>query len=34
LQPQLPRESHPVPGRKWNTGFFSMGFTDQEATRP
>jgi hypothetical protein len=34
LHPTLPRESHLEPGKKWNTGFFSMGLTEEEDTSP
>ena len=34
LQPAVPNESTGVPGRKWFSGFFSMGSTQNPLDRP
>ena len=34
LQPTVAREKVRVPGRKWNSGFFSMGSTAVETGHP
>jgi hypothetical protein len=34
LQPAVPNESTAVPGRKWASGFFSMGSTQKPLDRP
>ena len=34
LQPAVPNESTAVPGRKWFSGFFSMGSTQKPLDRP
>ena len=34
LQPAVPNESTAVPGRKWLSGFFSMGSTQKPDERP
>ncbi len=34
LQPAVPKESTGVPGRKWLSGFFSMGSTQKPVERP
>jgi hypothetical protein len=34
LQPAVPKERMGVPGRKWLSGFFSMGSTQNPLERP
>ena len=34
LQPAVPNESTGVPGRKWLSGFFSIGSTQKPLERP
>src|SRR5690349_1014299 len=34
LQPAVPNENTAVPGRKWLSGFFSMGSTQKPDERP
>src|SRR5438128_1020760 len=34
LQPAVPKESTAVPGRKWLSGFFSIGSTQKPLDRP
>ena len=34
LQPAVPKESTAVPGRKWLSGFFSIGSTQNPDERP
>src|SRR5216684_8780456 len=34
LQPAVPNESTEVPGRKWLSGFFSMGAAEKQLDRP
>ena len=34
LQPAVPNERIDVPGRKWFSGFFSMGSTQKPLDRP
>ena len=34
LQPAVPNESTGVPGRKWLSGFFSIGSTQNPLDRP
>ncbi|GIV00408.1 MAG: hypothetical protein KatS3mg014_2023 [Actinomycetota bacterium] len=34
LQPAVPNDSTGVPGRKWFSGFFSMGSTQNPLERP
>src|SRR5690348_2974497 len=34
LQPAVPNESTALPGRKWLSGFFSMGSTQKPDERP
>ena len=34
LQPAVPNESTDVPGRKWLSGFFSIGSTQKPLERP
>ena len=34
LQPAVPKESTGVPGRKWFSGFFSIGSTQKPLERP
>ena len=34
LQPAVPNESTDVPGRKWLSGFFSIGSTQNPLERP
>ncbi len=34
LQPAVPNEKTGVPGRKWASGFFSMGSTQKPDDRP
>ena len=34
LQPAVPKESTGVPGRKWLSGFFSIGSTQKPEERP
>jgi hypothetical protein len=34
LQPAVPKESTDVPGRKWFSGFFSIGSTQKPLDRP
>ena len=34
LQPAVPNDSTDVPGRKWFSGFFSIGSTQKPLERP
>jgi hypothetical protein len=34
LQPAVPKDRTGVPGRKWLSGFFSMGSTQKPLERP
>jgi len=34
LQPAVPKDRTDVPGRKWLSGFFSMGSTQKPLLRP
>jgi hypothetical protein len=34
LQPAVPKDSTDVPGRKWLSGFFSIGSTQNPLERP
>ena len=34
LQPAVPKERTDEPGRKWNSGFFSIGSTQKPDDRP